>query len=297
MSKRWIFLVLLTFALPAAAEDSAAPDPQLRIFDVRDLAADQAELDALATEFRRAGGEGVTEVRIEADSVLLVTATEAALSRIGDHLADLRRRKSEVISMTIRFLKIPADTDLGLPLDGRARAIDAVRAAALLERASGIERAEMLCGPRVACFPDQPTETVIGRRVSYVESFEIERHKGRVAASPVIGTLNDGFLLKVTPANALDGEAIDLDLDLTLSEVSDPIPVRRKILVTGQEVPVEIQLPQVTEVRIVRAGTVVNGGSLAIRVGSIPFGGLDGMNLLILVEADRMTLPEEGAGK
>ena len=108
----------------------------------------------------------------------------------------------------------------------------------------------------LTCYPDQEAEIVVGRQISYIRDFELKRTDGGFVADPIVDTVRDGFALQVTPALSVAAGAIDIDLDLTLSEVAQPILTRSLLRKRGQKIPFEIQIPQLTEFRIIRSGTV-----------------------------------------
>ncbi len=283
-----LFILLLT--IPSPAQEIEPSQPVLRIFDIRDLVDDEGEVTDLVREVREVGAAGVEQVVPKDGHVLVVIATKEAHARIQEHLKELRSLRSQVITLEVRFLKLQDATYLGLPEGKSAGRIDAERATGILAEVAKPGGGELTSGPRLTCYPNQEAEIVVGRQISYIRDFEIKRTEGGVVADPIVDTVRDGFALKITPALSVTAGAIDIDLDLTLSEVAKPILTRSQIRVRSQQVPFEIQIPQVTAFRIVRSGTVKDGGWYGIDAGPIPFAGFGGKHLVILVTARRSTL-------
>lgn len=285
MRHRVLCLLIVCVAVPSFAQEAGPNQPVLQIFDIRDLIDDEGDVADLLREVRAAGAEGVEQLVPKEGHVLVVVATKEAQQRILAHLTELRRLKSQVITLEVRFLKLPDAAGLGFPAGRHAGPIGAERVTAILTGLAKPGGGELASAPRMTCFPGQEVEIVMGRQISYIRGFTAKRTDGGVVADPVVDTARDGFFLKATPGISETAGAIDIDLDLTLSEVAQPILTRRRILKRGQHVPVEIQIPQVTELRIVRSGTVADGGTYGFDAGPIPFAGFGGHHLVILVTA------------
>ncbi len=283
-------LLIVFLAVPSLAQESVPDRKVLQIFDIRDLVDGDEEVADLVREVKKIGAEGIEQLVPGEGYVLVVVATKEAQLRIADHLAELRRLRSRIITLEVRFLKLPSAAGLGLPTGRSAGPVDADRVTAILTGLAKPGGGELASAPRLACYAGQEAEIVMGRQISYVREFEAKRTENGIVADPIIDTTRDGFFLKATPALSVTTGAIDIDLDLTLSEVARPILTRSRILNRGQKIPVEIQIPQVTELRIVRSGTVADGGTYGFDAGAIPFAGFGGNHLVILVTATKTTL-------
>ena len=150
---QYLLLVLLT--IPALGQEPPASQPVLQIFEIRDLIDDEDEAADLVREVREVGAAGVEQVGAKEGHVLVVIATKEALSRIQDHLKELRILRSPVITLEVRFLKVEDGASLGLP-DGKSTGrIDAERAMAILAEVAKPGGSELSSAPRLTCYPDQ----------------------------------------------------------------------------------------------------------------------------------------------
>jgi hypothetical protein len=282
-------LLLVFLALPSLAQEPAPDQPVLEIYDVHDLIDEEEEVDDLVREVREIGAGGIEQLTPREGHVLVVVATKAAQLRIGEHLREVRRQRSRVITLEVRFLKLPDAGGLGLPEGRSSGPVDADHVAALLASlpAGG---GGLASAPRLTCYPGQEAEIVVGRQLSYIRTFEARRVAGGIVADPVVDTARDGFFLKATPTLSVTPDSLDVDLDITLSEVAQPILTRSIVLKRGQRVPVSVQIPQVTELRLVRSATIAAGSTFGFDAGAIPFGGFGGNHLVILVTAELSTL-------
>src|SRR5262245_43043076 len=79
-------------------------------------------------------------------------------------------------------------------------------------------------------------------QTSYVRDFEVHATDSAVIADPVIGTVEDGFSLQAV-AMPLESGAVGLAVDLSVADLTRPIPTFTTNLGVGADI--TIQLPHV----------------------------------------------------
>jgi len=260
-----LLLVASAEAAPVTAEEVAG---WVLSGDDADLERAATALDAATRAFRR---EVLAALRARAGlrpvppgpAPAPQAAAEGPLVTIEGHFLEVDpRRAREVLG------------DLPGP-EAPARLLPRDQAEALL--AAGAPGVKVLTAPRLTTLDGREGEIRITNQTAYVKDFEVkEGEGGATTVSPVVDTIEDGFVLAVVPRLSPDLAVVHLEVRVSVSELARPIPevVTR---VAGREVRVQVPELRVTRVRA-EASVPAEGFVLLGGLGEGP----DGTRLVVL---------------
>jgi hypothetical protein len=103
-----------------------------------------------------------------------------------------------------------------------------------------------IASPTLKVFANQTGKMAIAEQISYIKDYEVEVLGDQKIADPVIGSLEDGFDVEITPLYDPDGGALVVAGKVTFSHVVKPI--REHQLKIGEST-VTVQLPEVVSNR------------------------------------------------
>lgn len=121
--------------------------------------------------------------------------------------------------------------------------------------------ADLLQAPKVCVRPLCPASVNSGEHITYVRDFTIERQGGAAIANPVLDVVVDGIDLQLL-ATFRDGDNVSVDCKVESSRVKRPLAEAQVDLGVG--VPVKVQLPQVSTVRLSQKAMLQLGHSLLL---------------------------------
>jgi general secretion pathway protein D len=142
---------------------------------------------------------------------------------------------------------------------------------AILHAVRKTRRATLLTAPRLTAFNTQRANVTVQNQIAYIRDFEVEVAQSAAIADPIVGVVQDGVILDVTPTVSNDRKWITLELRPTVATLVRPIPTIMTNLGQAASTQVNIQLPELrlqgaeTTVRVPDGGTVVIGGLKRIR--------------------------------
>jgi type II secretory pathway component GspD/PulD (secretin) len=142
---------------------------------------------------------------------------------------------------------------------------------AILHAVRKTRRATLLTAPRLTAFNTQRAHVTVQNQIAYIRDFEVEVAQTAAIADPIVGVVQDGVILDVTPTVSNDRKWITLELRPTVATLVRPIPTIQTNLGQAASTQVNIQLPELrlqgaeTTVRVPDGGTVVIGGLKQIR--------------------------------
>jgi type II secretory pathway component GspD/PulD (secretin) len=259
----------------------------LRVFAVGDLVTAERTAASIAEQIREFGFAGLESVQTTDAGAIVVRATRDAMTAIESLLDDLRAEQAPLVQITTRFIEVLDRAALSPAFDTEGVSLlDEDDVVALVHVVEESVHATTLQAPRLVCRNGDRANISVGASVSYVKAFEIRTQEdGSSVADPVVEKLFEGQMLDLTPTLSADHLYLTLDLDIAVSDVADPIPVRE--VMTAGSVKVEIQQPQFRETRLKTTVTLPPEGSALLCVGRVP--GREG-ELYVLVSAKLLVL-------
>lgn len=128
------------------------------------------------------------------------------------------------------------------------------KAKAFLKKARGAA-SQSLAAPKISVKPLQRASVSVVNQTSYIRDFTVERNNHQVVADPVVGVVWDGHKSEMC-ATFLPGGRIGLSCSVHFQELHRPIP-EASITVVESTLPVTIQLPRTSGVRLANVAEVV----------------------------------------
>jgi hypothetical protein len=285
---------LLLLALPVLAGDEA-PDPVELAHDyVSDDAADRASAE------ERLAGASADLLREVLKHVRECGREDhdghEGHEEHGKH--DEVKPSKDLVQLQVRFLEVTSvrARELALADDhGRiaTRLLSAEEVARLLASVEKDDGVRQVTAPSITAYDRQKVNVNVSNQASYVQDFDVETQGDATIADPVVGTVQDGVALVMTPRIAPDGKEVLVDMTIEVSELVRPME-EHVLGFRGTEL--RIQLPEVRASRFQRRVAVPDGRTLLVggasgNVSGEGAGSAD-RRLVVLLEATRL----EGAG-
>ncbi|MFN3244931.1 MAG: hypothetical protein ACE37K_25745 [Planctomycetota bacterium] len=288
-------------------------DQQLQLFDLRDLIrdgspgvelmlkGDRSPFDATASE--RAArmlrqfvdpplrkGDDLTAIGEHRIAVFADAERIASVERI---LTAAKKHQKDLLTIEVQLLDVPAGkfrkylrehlTKVEAKGDGAStfQSVFGKEAAKLfLATCDKIDGAGKLAAPLVSVLPLQQAEVSVVNQTSYVKDFTVQRSDANeVVADPVVDVVWSGHRAEVC-ATFLPHGRIGLSCDLRFQELQRPIP-EVKVNVLEGALPVTIQIPRTSGVRLANVAEVTPGSVVALAAQR-----LDGNFLVALIQAN-----------
>lgn len=141
---------------------------------------------------------------------LLVVNTERALDAVGAALQAIRREFLWTIRTRAELIAVDAPIgQLLLEDEGSVRL--------LRQGGTRIDRLELVCPA------DARNAVTSGRRLSYLQDFEVEIAEDAVIANPVVCSFLTGSVLDVLPALTSTGDAVHMAVQFTRGDLVEPL--------------------------------------------------------------------------
>lgn len=191
----------------------------------------------------RTDGETVSRVN---ERLIFATGSRSSVERAEVFLDALRQKNAAEVELQILLL-----SRKGSPASPEAEvtALDREEFAAKLGsiRKGG---AEILADLRVVARGAEKALSSSVQQIACVTDWEIETLRDAILANPVVSTLQEGYLLAITPILS-GGEkgGLILQVDLQLNSLKRPIPELTTSLGKGMT-PVTVQLPELSTLRV-----------------------------------------------
>ena len=295
-----LLLALACAALPAQKMPLAdGSDRVLQLIDLAPLTptregADVAAVLARLAEFLRTFATppltAADDAQVLAGRWLAVLGRPEQVASIERIVTAAQQRREDLIEVTVRIAEMPATTFATVVAPRLPKpAADAAQqqqqqavldraATAALHAALQAADATIVSGPRLVTMPLQQGDLLVGRQVSYVKDFTASVAGGQFIADPVIDTVFDGLQVKVLAAYA-GKDRICLSCSVLKQDVAQPLPTFQTTL-AGSTLPVTIQLPRSTGVRLQQTAELASGSAAVIAAPKT-----DGGWLVAIVEA------------
>jgi hypothetical protein len=194
-----------------------------------------------------------------------------------------------MVLLETRIVEAPAAVakelvGLGAPRADGTRCYDRAALETLLGALGKGSKTKVLSAPSIVTAVGERADLSILDQTAFVESFELVRSPGTFMADPIIGTVQVGVRLELTPS--LLGEELSVRVGLDLSALAQPIAQWTGPLVKGLP-EVTFQLPEVTTTRWTRRVVAPQGRPVLLAALPSPSGGET--RVLVFLEATLVT--------
>jgi type II secretory pathway component GspD/PulD (secretin)/tetratricopeptide (TPR) repeat protein len=142
--------------------------------------------------------------------------------------------------------------------------LDDVQLEAIFRAVRKTERINMVTAPRITAFNTQRVNISLLNQIAYVRDFDVEVAQMMQIGDPVVGRLEEGVILDVTPVVSANRRYITLELRPTVAKVVRPIPTFQSTLGTALSTPVFLHLPELKVQKVQTTVTVPDGGTIML---------------------------------
>lgn len=279
--KRLLLPVLVATSLLPAQRLLSEPDGRIvQLFDLRkvraapqpaDSATDAKTLAEMLAPFVQPPLGTGDALQALGEHFLVLLGSEEQIASIDRVFQTAAARRGDVVNVEVRFVKVDAASfervaaphlsPAGPKQEHRyqqlLRKADAAPIVAAILEAAG----ERLDAPPVDVRPLQRASVAFKKQIAYVKDFTVTAKDGAFIADPLLDVVWDGNETIVSAMFLADG-TIGLCCDVSFQEVLQPMP-HFKTTLRGTTVPVEIQLPEVTIMRL-RQTSIVGDGDVVV---------------------------------